>query len=120
MNRDRDIRLHLFVFAVRFGKERQRHGWTTRWTGESSRSGQGTETALICFFASSPNGVRTRVSTLRGWCPRPLDDGAGFTAPSDASGTGGSRTRFERWHGDDHARALGSAVDLEDLPGHPG
>jgi hypothetical protein len=27
----------------------------------------------------SPNGVRTRVSTLRGWCPRPLDDG---TAPS--------------------------------------
>ncbi len=24
----------------------------------------------------SPNGVRTRVSTLRGWCPRPLDDGA--------------------------------------------
>ena len=24
---------------------------------------------------SSPNGVRTRVSTLRGWCPRPLDDG---------------------------------------------
>ena len=25
---------------------------------------------------SSPNGVRTRVSTLRGWCPRPLDDGA--------------------------------------------
>src|SRR6202166_1477711 len=26
--------------------------------------------------ASSPNGIRTRVSTLRGWCPRPLDDGA--------------------------------------------
>ena len=25
---------------------------------------------------SSPNGIRTRVSTLRGWCPRPLDDGA--------------------------------------------
>ena len=25
--------------------------------------------------ARSPNGVRTRVSTLRGWCPRPLDDG---------------------------------------------
>jgi hypothetical protein len=23
----------------------------------------------------SPNGIRTRVSTLRGWCPRPLDDG---------------------------------------------
>jgi hypothetical protein len=26
--------------------------------------------------SGSPNGVRTRVSTLRGWCPRPLDDGA--------------------------------------------
>jgi site-specific DNA recombinase len=24
----------------------------------------------------SPNGTRTRVSTLRGWCPRPLDDRA--------------------------------------------
>ncbi len=25
---------------------------------------------------SSPNGIRTRAATLRGWCPRPLDDGA--------------------------------------------
>src|SRR5207249_939427 len=25
--------------------------------------------------ARGPNGVRTRVSTLRGWCPGPLDDG---------------------------------------------
>ena len=24
---------------------------------------------------STPNGIRTRVATLRGWCPRPLDDG---------------------------------------------
>ncbi len=23
-----------------------------------------------------PSGTRTRVSTLKGWCPRPLDDGA--------------------------------------------
>jgi hypothetical protein len=22
-----------------------------------------------------PYGIRTRVSTLRGWCPRPLDEG---------------------------------------------
>src|SRR5580700_839835 len=27
-------------------------------------------------FLCSPNGIRTRVATLRGWCPRPLDDGA--------------------------------------------
>ena len=26
--------------------------------------------------SSSPNGIRTRAATLRGWCPRPLDDGA--------------------------------------------
>jgi hypothetical protein len=25
--------------------------------------------------AGTPNGIRTRVATLRGWCPRPLDDG---------------------------------------------
>ena len=31
---------------------------------------------LFWWLAGSPNGVRTRVSTLRGWCPRPLDDGA--------------------------------------------
>lgn len=22
-----------------------------------------------------PNGIRTRVTTLKGWCPRPLDEG---------------------------------------------
>ena len=27
-------------------------------------------------FCGSPNGIRTRAATLRGWCPRPLDDGA--------------------------------------------
>ena len=31
---------------------------------------------LTCPFTCSPNGIRTRVFTLRGWCPRPLDDGA--------------------------------------------
>ena len=41
------------------------------------RSGQALETAPrpANRSAGSPNGVRTRVSTLRGWCPRPLDDG---------------------------------------------
>ena len=23
----------------------------------------------------TPNGIRTRAATLKGWCPRPLDDG---------------------------------------------
>jgi hypothetical protein len=31
--------------------------------------------ALTWTLICTPNGVRTRVSTLRGWCPRPLDDG---------------------------------------------
>src|SRR5580698_1689568 len=26
-------------------------------------------------FRSTPNGIRTRAATLKGWCPRPLDDG---------------------------------------------
>ena len=29
------------------------------------------------FVRSTPNGIRTRAATLRGWCPRPLDDGGG-------------------------------------------
>ena len=27
------------------------------------------------IFQSTPNGIRTRAATLKGWCPRPLDDG---------------------------------------------
>ena len=25
--------------------------------------------------SGTPNGIRTRAATLKGWCPRPLDDG---------------------------------------------
>ena len=31
----------------------------------------------FCKFVGGPNGIRTRVSALRGPCPGPLDDGAG-------------------------------------------
>ena len=31
---------------------------------------------------STPNGIRTRAATLRGWCPRPLDDG-GLVTPHE-------------------------------------
>ncbi len=27
------------------------------------------------YMVSTPNGIRTRAATLKGWCPRPLDDG---------------------------------------------
>ena len=31
--------------------------------------------ALAMQSLSTPNGIRTRAATLKGWCPRPLDDG---------------------------------------------
>src|SRR5665811_1969412 len=30
---------------------------------------------FVVHFQSTPNGIRTRAATLKGWCPRPLDDG---------------------------------------------
>ena len=27
------------------------------------------------LVSCTPNGIRTRAATLKGWCPRPLDDG---------------------------------------------
>ncbi len=44
------------------------------------------------MWSSSPNGTRTRVSTLRGWCPRPLDDGAVPRRRLGASDRGRTRT----------------------------
>ncbi len=42
-------------------------------------TGEGTYARLFACatFGGGPNGIRTRVSALRGPCPRPLDDGAG-------------------------------------------
>src|ERR1700704_6576266 len=55
-------------------------------TARIARDGRGMEStdgesipfhkALTRTYSSSPNGIRTRAATLRGWCPRPLDDGA--------------------------------------------
>ena len=44
----------------------------------------------------SPNGVRTRVSTLRGWCPRPLDDGTVGRGPAGSVATAPRRPRDPR------------------------
>ncbi len=54
-------------------------------------------------FQSTPNGIRTRAATLKGWCPRPLDDGGlHCISPGDAlvvglpgfePGTSASRTQ---------------------------
>ena len=49
---------------------------------------------------STPNGIRTRAATLKGWCPRPLDDGGRASstlraqaklAPWPSASTGGIR-----------------------------
>ena len=54
--------------------------------------------------SGTPNGIRTRAATLRGWCPRPLDDGglavsaggrlAGRSAPVRTGFRGAARTRL--------------------------
>ena len=62
-------------------------GWSGPGPGGTARTGPQTPRtpkplarrtfrALTRGFASgTPNGIRTRAATLRGWCPRPLDDG---------------------------------------------
>ena len=49
------------------------------------------------FASGTPNGIRTRAATLRGWCPRPLDDGGEIFScagekPSRVSSGGRTRT----------------------------
>jgi hypothetical protein len=33
----------------------------------------------MVLLINDPTGIRTPVSTVKGWCPRPLDDGARST-----------------------------------------
>ncbi len=41
---------------------------------------------LTWAFFGSPYGIRTRAATLRGWCPRPLDERAKLRRPTLAPG----------------------------------
>ena len=41
----------------------------------SIRPGEHTIGSVSADQSRGPYGIRTRVSTLRGWCPRPLDEG---------------------------------------------
>ena len=47
----------------------------------------------------TPNGIRTRAATLKGWCPRPLDDGGPSTPPVESTGTlpASHRPSTSRW-----------------------
>ena len=57
--------------AVPTGLEPATSGLTGRRELQTSPRDQ------ICTTLSrrTPNGIRTRAATLKGWCPRPLDDG---------------------------------------------
>ena len=51
------------------------------------------------LFMCTPNGIRTRAATLKGWCPRPLDDGGPSTPPVESTGTlpASHRPSTSRW-----------------------
>src|SRR5579859_4318422 len=48
-----------------------------RFGGFRSRAG-----AAVRGTMGTPSGIRIRVATLKGWCPRPLDDGGRVVFPA--------------------------------------
>ena len=65
------------MMAVPTGLEPATSGLTGRRElqlhhGTSQMNDERTSTRSVCC---TPNGIRTRAATLKGWCPRPLDDG---------------------------------------------
>jgi hypothetical protein len=51
-------------------------GWDAGWDNQSTSQARGFFRGLWPGLScGTPNGIRTRAATLRGWCPRPLDDG---------------------------------------------
>ena len=47
----------------------------------------------VITSTSSPYGIRTRAATLRGWCPRPLDERAKWRSPTISAGGSGPTGR---------------------------
>ena len=73
----------VFTVTTRDGRQEPEKGETLGLEPMAQTKGFGTGT---------PNGIRTRAATLRGWCPRPLDDGGRTTGyASDATGTAKNR-----------------------------
>lgn len=63
--------------------------------------GAGVTSRCSPFRPNDPNGTRTRVTAVKGRCPRPLDDGAAVTkgvlaAMQQWAETANSRKRFNR------------------------
>ena len=79
----RDCRCDVGETPSRHSREPPRSTLATRPTSEDTTRARGRRAAgshapstLATASHGSPNGIRTRAATLRGWCPRPLDDGA--------------------------------------------
>ena len=50
--------------------------FTTNWkTSGLLINGLAVLRLAVLINYRTPNGIRTRAATLKGWCPRPLDDG---------------------------------------------
>ncbi len=50
--------------------------FTTNWkTSGLHIDGLAVLRLAVLINYRTPNGIRTRAATLKGWCPRPLDDG---------------------------------------------
>ena len=62
-----------FLFWPRTGVNPERIDEVERQPKNQKATRLGGGSGALCC---SPNGIRTRAATLRGWCPRPLDDGA--------------------------------------------
>jgi integrase len=71
--RDKEIADRLDSFVIDLNERRERREFDAH---RANRAGWLRDGIDERTYSSSPNGIRTRAATLRGWCPRPLDDGA--------------------------------------------
>ncbi len=62
-------------------------------TGASPRRHRGVETVQVEAMSGVPNGIRTRVTAVKGRCPGPLDDGDRVERKSDARRRASPRPR---------------------------
>ncbi len=66
-----------------------------RFTGQATLGRLLTGETAAASRVGGPNGIRTRVSALRGPCPRPLDDGAADYRATKWLGVEGSNPHYQ-------------------------
>ena len=89
----REILMALFPKGIQFSPARTTDGarqvWQMRGPANYKLLGTGATGALRSNLNCDPNGIRTRVTCVKGGCPRPLDDGVlkwGGTGRREAAG----------------------------------